>query len=208
MLDKILFACVCVGLVGCDVYFKPRSIEKPVYYAKDNEYKTEVLFPGNYYQISKEKTDEFRPQAIPLLRGFDKRSLEEQPAIPLRGYEKRSLEDEQPNADEAYSLMKRSISYILGGGDDDENEADDDEDYDKDDFTEGDRGSHIKKKIRKRVKKYSKYMMPLLLAYKLKYFALVPVMIAGLVLLVGATGMAGFFFALFAAVMGLQKGGY
>lgn len=51
-------------------------------------------------------------------------------------------------------------------------------------------------------------MLPLLLAYKLKYFALVPVMIGGLVLLVGATGLAGFFFALFAAVMGLQKGGY
>lgn len=51
-------------------------------------------------------------------------------------------------------------------------------------------------------------MLPLLLAYKMKYFALVPVMIAGLVLLIGATGLAGFFFALFAAVMGLQKGSY
>lgn len=51
-------------------------------------------------------------------------------------------------------------------------------------------------------------MLPLLLAYKLKYFALVPLLVGGLVLLVGATGLAGFFFALFAAVMGLQKGGY
>lgn len=46
------------------------------------------------------------------------------------------------------------------------------------------------------------------MAYKLKYFALVPLLIGGLVLLVGATGLAGFFFALFAAVMTLQKGGY
>lgn len=59
-----------------------------------------------------------------------------------------------------------------------------------------------------KTKKLKKYMLPLLLAYKMKYFALVPVMIGGLVLLVGATGMAGFFFALFAAVMGLQKGSY
>lgn len=51
-------------------------------------------------------------------------------------------------------------------------------------------------------------MLPLLMAYKLKYFALVPLLIGGLVLLVGATGLAGFFFALFAAVMTLQKGGY
>lgn len=49
-------------------------------------------------------------------------------------------------------------------------------------------------------------MLPLLLAYKLKFFAMIPLMMGGLVLLVGATGMAGFFFALFAAVMGLQKG--
>lgn len=63
-----------------------------------------------------------------------------------------------------------------------------------------------KKKIKP--KKLKKYMLPLLLAYKMKYFALVPVMISGLVLLVGATGLAGFFFALFAAVMGLQKGSY
>lgn len=51
-----------------------------------------------------------------------------------------------------------------------------------------------------------KYMMPLLIAYKLKFFTLIPVMIGGLVLLTGATGLAGFFFALFAAVMGLKSG--
>lgn len=69
-------------------------------------------------------------------------------------------------------------------------------------------GKKHKKKTKLKPKKYAKYMLPLLLAYKMKFFSLVPVMIGGLVLLVGATGMAGFFFALFAAVMGLQKGSY
>ncbi|CAG9760726.1 unnamed protein product [Ceutorhynchus assimilis] len=55
-------------------------------------------------------------------------------------------------------------------------------------------------------KKMKKYMMPLLIAYKLKFFTLIPVMIGGLILLTGATGLAGFFFALFAAVMGLKSG--
>ncbi|KAL1494632.1 hypothetical protein ABEB36_010202 [Hypothenemus hampei] len=54
-------------------------------------------------------------------------------------------------------------------------------------------------------KKMQKYMMPLLIAYKLKFFTLIPVMIGGLILLTGATGLAGFFFALFAAVMGLKS---
>ncbi|XP_017771742.1 PREDICTED: uncharacterized protein LOC108559108 [Nicrophorus vespilloides] len=60
---------------------------------------------------------------------------------------------------------------------------------------------------RGKYKKYKKYMMPLLLAYKLKFFTLIPVLIGGLVLLTGATGLAGFFFALFAATMGLKGGG-
>lgn len=102
-----------------------------------------------------------------------------------------------------------TISDILGAEDEEDSEDDEDGDYE----TEEDaaKGPHVGHKIRKKLKKakkYSKYMMPLLLAYKMKYFALVPVMIGGLILLVGATGMAGFFFALFAAVMGLQKGGY
>ncbi|KAK9692587.1 Protein of unknown function (DUF1676) [Popillia japonica] len=58
-------------------------------------------------------------------------------------------------------------------------------------------------KVRRRFKKF---LLPLLLAYKLKFFTLIPVMIGGLVLLTGATGLAGFFFALFAAVMGLKSG--
>ncbi|CAH0555716.1 unnamed protein product [Brassicogethes aeneus] len=53
-------------------------------------------------------------------------------------------------------------------------------------------------------KKFKKILLPLLLAYKLKFFTLIPVLIGGLVLLTGATGLAGFFFALFAATMGGQ----
>lgn len=53
-------------------------------------------------------------------------------------------------------------------------------------------------------KKYRKFLLPLLLAYKLKFFTLIPLLIGGLVLLVGATGTAGFFFALFAAVLSLK----
>ncbi|KAJ3626084.1 hypothetical protein MTP99_016608 [Tenebrio molitor] len=55
--------------------------------------------------------------------------------------------------------------------------------------------------------KFRRFLLPLLLAYKLKFFTLIPVLIGGLILLTGATGLAGFFFALFAAVMGLKAGG-
>lgn len=65
-----------------------------------------------------------------------------------------------------------------------------------------------RKKGFKKKKYYQKFMLPLLLAYKLKFFTLIPVMIGGLVLLAGATGLAGFFFALFAAVMGLKSTGH
>lgn len=61
----------------------------------------------------------------------------------------------------------------------------------------------IKKKIKK---KFKKFLFPLLLAYKLKFMALIPLLIGGLTLLVGSTGLAGFFFALFAAVMSLKGG--
>nr|XP_022918652.1 uncharacterized protein LOC111427644 [Onthophagus taurus] len=57
-------------------------------------------------------------------------------------------------------------------------------------------------------RKLKKLLLPLLLAYKLKFFTLIPVLIGGLLLLTGATGLAGFFFALFAAVMGLKTGHY
>lgn len=69
------------------------------------------------------------------------------------------------------------------------------------DFETGDEEGRGKFKVKKKLKKF---MLPLLLAYKLKFFTLIPVMIGGLLLLTGATGLAGFFFALFAAVMGLR----
>lgn len=65
------------------------------------------------------------------------------------------------------------------------------------------RGKKGKFKIKK---KYKKFILPLLIAYKLKFFALIPLMIGGLILLVGSTGMAGFFFALFTAVISLKGG--
>ncbi|XP_014254234.1 nucleoplasmin-like protein ANO39 isoform X1 [Cimex lectularius] len=73
--------------------------------------------------------------------------------------------------------------------------------------------SHLKKakkkgkshKKIKGLKKLKKYMLPLLLAYKLKFFTLVPLLLGGLVLMVATTGFAGFFFALFAVGVGLKK---
>lgn len=85
--------------------FKPRAVpipvrrdepqvEKNVYYADDaKKYKSEILFPGNYYSISKEKSngsyDKFRPQAIPLIRNdeFQRRALDvsEEPIIEKQG---------------------------------------------------------------------------------------------------------------------------
>lgn len=57
----------------------------------------------------------------------------------------------------------------------------------------------------KHFKKLKKYMFPLLLAYKLKFLMLIPLLLGGLVLIVGTTGFAGFFFALFAIGLSLQK---
>uniref|UniRef100_A0A1A9VDN2 Uncharacterized protein n=1 Tax=Glossina austeni TaxID=7395 RepID=A0A1A9VDN2_GLOAU len=61
------------------------------------------------------------------------------------------------------------------------------------------------RKLKKVKKKYRKFLLPLLLAYKLKFFTLIPVLISGLILLVASTGLAGFFFALFTAVMSLKS---
>lgn len=47
-------------------------------------------------------------------------------------------------------------------------------------------------------------MMALLMAYKMKFVALIPTLLGGLILLKGTTLLAGFFFALFAAVLGLK----
>ncbi|XP_011314459.1 uncharacterized protein [Fopius arisanus] len=57
----------------------------------------------------------------------------------------------------------------------------------------------------KKSKKMKRALMALLLAYKLKFAALIPAVIGGLILLVMTTGLAGFFFALFAAVLGLKS---
>lgn len=50
----------------------------------------------------------------------------------------------------------------------------------------------------------SRVLMAMLMAYKIKFAALVPTMLGGLALLVSTTALAGFFFALFAAVLGLK----
>lgn len=82
--------------------FRPRTVaskkpeqppqEKSVYYTQDNKYKTEILFPGNYFPIPKQKSVDsargssynplgggpFEPKVIPLIRdqSFKKRSLD------------------------------------------------------------------------------------------------------------------------------------
>ncbi|XP_046868792.1 uncharacterized protein LOC6637430 [Drosophila willistoni] len=60
------------------------------------------------------------------------------------------------------------------------------------------------RKLKKLKKKIQKLLLPLLIAYKIKFLTLIPVLIGGLTLLVGTTGLAGFFFALFTAVMSLK----
>lgn len=59
---------------------------------------------------------------------------------------------------------------------------------------------HYKKRSKKYKvkKKYKKMMVPLLLAYKLKFFTLIPVLTFGLILLMKSAGLVGFFFAMFA----------
>ncbi|RVE43865.1 hypothetical protein evm_011481 [Chilo suppressalis] len=197
---------------------EPSQVERSVYYSNNNadKYKSQVLFPGNYFQIAKEKSNEniteihnpvrdeqkFHPKTIPLIRTqeFAKRSLDidTEPII------------EKPVDFSEQAASRRSISYLFGeDGDDAEEEEeevlDEIETADDDKVT---KGFKHKSPLKPKKSKLKKYVLPLLLAYKMKYFALVPVMIGGLILLIGATGLAGFFFALFAAVMGLQKGGY
>ncbi|XP_011646086.1 uncharacterized protein LOC105432822 [Pogonomyrmex barbatus] len=57
---------------------------------------------------------------------------------------------------------------------------------------------------RRKKRKASRTMLALLMAYKLKFIALIPTILGGLLLLKGTTLLAGFFFALFAAVLGLK----
>ncbi|XP_050070769.1 uncharacterized protein LOC126558753 [Anopheles maculipalpis] len=76
------------------------------------------------------------------------------------------------------------------------------------DGQEGDeleKGEEGRKKKFHLKKKYKKFLIPLLLAYKIKFLALVPAIIGGLILLVKSAGLAGFFFALFTAVVSLKK---
>ncbi|XP_017891503.1 uncharacterized protein LOC108631846 [Ceratina calcarata] len=57
---------------------------------------------------------------------------------------------------------------------------------------------------RRRKRKMDRTMMALLMAYKLKFVALIPTLVGGLILLKATALLAGFFFALFAAVLGLK----
>ncbi|KYN39954.1 hypothetical protein ALC56_05722 [Trachymyrmex septentrionalis] len=57
---------------------------------------------------------------------------------------------------------------------------------------------------RRKKRKVGHTMLALLMAYKLKFVALIPIILGGLILLKGTTLLAGFFFALFAAVLGLK----
>ncbi|XP_043266952.1 uncharacterized protein [Venturia canescens] len=65
---------------------------------------------------------------------------------------------------------------------------------------------HLERRDKKKKNKIkrSRVLMALLLAYKLKFAALIPTIVGGLALLVSTTALAGFFFALFAAVLGLK----
>ncbi|KAI4491642.1 hypothetical protein M0804_003034 [Polistes exclamans] len=62
------------------------------------------------------------------------------------------------------------------------------------------RGRPKRKKRRRR----NRALMALLLAYKMKFMALIPTLLGGFILLIGKALLAGFFFALFAAVLSLK----
>ncbi|XP_029160412.1 uncharacterized protein LOC114932409 [Nylanderia fulva] len=64
--------------------------------------------------------------------------------------------------------------------------------------------SGVKARGRPFRRRMDRTMLALLMAYKLKFVALIPAIIGGLFLLKGTTLLAGFFFALFAAVLGLK----
>ncbi|KAF7407987.1 hypothetical protein HZH66_002524 [Vespula vulgaris] len=59
-----------------------------------------------------------------------------------------------------------------------------------------------KKKKRRRIQRA---LMALLLAYKLKFIALIPTILGGLILLIGKALLTGFFFSIFAAVLSLKS---
>lgn len=63
---------------------------------------------------------------------------------------------------------------------------------------------HEPDRPRRKKRKMDRTMMALLMAYKLKFVALIPTLVGGLILLKATALLAGFFFALFAAVLGLK----
>ncbi|XP_070164614.1 uncharacterized protein [Polyergus mexicanus] len=65
-------------------------------------------------------------------------------------------------------------------------------------------GVEARDEARRRRTGHHRTMLALLIAYKLKFIALIPAILGGLFLLKGTTLLAGFFFALFAAVLGLK----
>ncbi|XP_043472577.1 uncharacterized protein LOC122505163 [Leptopilina heterotoma] len=65
---------------------------------------------------------------------------------------------------------------------------------------------YVKKAVEPRKRnKHNNKMLALLMAYKMKLMALVPILVGGVILLTSTTALAGFFFALFAAVLGLRS---
>ncbi|XP_011703624.1 PREDICTED: uncharacterized protein LOC105459368 [Wasmannia auropunctata] len=65
-------------------------------------------------------------------------------------------------------------------------------------------GVEERDEARRKKRKVGRTLLALLMAYKLKFVALIPTILGGLILLKGTTLLAGFFFALFAAVLGLK----
>lgn len=59
-------------------------------------------------------------------------------------------------------------------------------------------------KKKKEIKQMNKTLMAIIMAYTLKFFFLIPTFIGTLIMLKFTTLLAGFFYALYAAVLGLD----
>ncbi|XP_049277830.1 uncharacterized protein LOC125761077 [Anopheles funestus] len=101
-----------------------------------------------------------------------------------------SASTEDDDDDDVGGIDKKAISTLEADG------------QEADVLEKGEEGRKKKFHLKK---KYKKFLIPLLLAYKIKFLALVPAIIGGLILLVKSAGLAGFFFALFTAVVSLKK---
>ncbi|XP_044019105.1 uncharacterized protein LOC122859530 [Aphidius gifuensis] len=97
------------------------------------------------------------------------------------------------------SLTRTSI-FKLNGENEDESEPSVDTESDRHRFKD----IEILERSRRHRKNMNRALMALLMAYKLKFAALIPTLIGGLILLLSTTSFAGFFFALFAAILGLR----